>query len=257
METGEYPKRFFVEIAYDGTHYFGWQRQPDVLTVQQVIEETLSKLYAQEITIVGCGRTDTGVNAKQYFFHFDAPKERQNLAFILQKMFPSKIGVLGVHEVEPTAHARFDATERTYWYFLDENFDTFRRNQTWWYPLSTLNFDEIYKATKLFTQYKNYTALCRFNPELNNHDSYVTQAEWCYFKPEKRVIFKVKSNRYLRNQIRRMVGCLIDIGRGTLNVNELEQALKHGTEMKYNRAAPPQGLFLWQIKYPYIIPNKL
>jgi len=247
-----YPKRLFLEISYDGTNYFGWQRQPDFISVQQAIEEVLSKLYAEPVYIVGCGRTDTGVHANQYFMHFDAPKERENLKFILQKMLPKDIGILNVHDVEPNAHARFDATERTYWYFLDQDYDVFRRNQAWWYPLNELNFEQIYKACELFTSYDNYIALCRFNPELSNHRSKVSEAEWCYFKSEKRVIFKVKSNRYLRNQIRRMVGCLVDIGRGKLSLEELEDALKNGTELKYNKAAPPQGLFLWQIKYPYI-----
>lgn len=247
-----FPQRFFIEICYEGTNYFGWQRQPEFISLQQIIEETLSKLYATPITIVGCGRTDTGVHAKHYFFHFDAPKERPNLKFILQKMFPKDIGVLNVYPVAENAHTRFDATERTYWYFLDEEYDVFRRNQSWNYPLSELNFDLIYKACELFTQYDNYIALCRFNPELKNHLSKVSQAEWCFFEAEKRVIFKVKSNRYLRNQIRRMVGCLVDIGRGAITVEELEESLKNGTELKYNRSAPPQGLFLWQIKYPYI-----
>ena len=248
----DYPKRLFLEIAYDGTNYFGWQRQPEFASVQEAIEQVLSRLYDQNIQVVGCGRTDTGVHAKQYFLHFDAPKHRENLAFILQKMFPSDIGILNIYEVQPEAHARYDATERTYWYFLDENYDVFRRNQSWWYPLSDLNTDLIYKACELFTQYNNYIALCRFNLELSNHLSHVSQAEWCYFKPEKRVIFKVKSNRYLRNQIRRMVGCLVDIGREKISLDELERALRDGTELKYKPTAPPQGLFLWNIKYPYV-----
>ncbi len=248
----QYPKRLFLEISYDGTNYYGWQRQPDFISVQQAIEEVLSKLYNQAIYIVGCGRTDTGVHANQYFLHFDAPAERKNLKFILQKMLPKDIGILNIHEVAENAHTRFDATERTYWYFLDQDYDVFRRNQSWWYPLNELDFDKIYQACELFTSYDNYIALCRINPELKNHISKVSLAQWCYFKHEKRVIFKVKSNRYLRNQIRRMVGALVDIGRGKLSLEALEDALKNGTELKYNKSAPPQGLFLWEIKYPYI-----
>lgn len=247
-----YPKRLFLEISYDGTNYFGWQRQPEFISIQQAIEEVLSKLYNQAIYIVGCGRTDTGVHANQYYLHFDAPAERNNLKFILQKMLPKDIGINHVHDVAENAHSRFDASERTYWYFLDQEYKVFRRNQSWWYPLNELDFTKIYQACELFTQYDNYIALCRFNPELKNHLSKVSVAEWCYFKHEKRVIFKVKSNRYLRNQIRRMVGCLVDIGRGKLHLDELESALRDGTELKYNKAAPPQGLFLWQIKYPYL-----
>lgn len=247
-----YPQRLFLEIAYDGSNYFGWQRQPEFISIQQAIEQVLSKLYDTPIYIVGCGRTDTGVNAKRYFLHFDAPKERENLKFILQKMLPKDIGILNVHQVEPSAHARFDATERTYWYFLDETYEVFRRNQTWWYPLSELDFTQINEACKLFTKYDNYIALCRFNPELSNHLSKVTRAKWCYFGPEKRVIFKVQANRYLRNQIRRMVGCLVDIGRGKLSLQDLEESLRNGTPLKYNKASPPQGLFLWNVKYPYI-----
>lgn len=250
--SSNYPQRLFLEISYEGSNYYGWQRQPDFISVQQAIEEVLSKLYDEAVYIVGCGRTDTGVHAKQYFLHYDAPKDRPNLAFILQKMLPKDIGILNIHQVEANAHTRFDAVERTYWYFLDESYEVFRRNQTWWYPLSDLDFNLIQEACKLFTKYDNYIALCRFNPELNNHLSKVVQAEWCYFKPEKRVIFKVKANRYLRNQIRRMVGSLVDVGRGKISLEELELALKDGTPLKYNKAAPPQGLFLWNIKYPYI-----
>lgn len=248
----EYPIRFFVEIEYDGTNFYGWQRQKEFISIQQAIEEKLSQLYNQPITIVGCGRTDTGVHAKQYFFHYDAPLERENLLFILQKMFPKDIGVKRIIPLAKEAHTRFDATTRTYWYFLDEIQDAFRRHYTWHYPLSELNQDKIQDAVTLFTQYHDYIALCRFNPELKNHHSYVKIAEWCYFPAEKRVIFKVASNRFLRNQIRRMVGCLIDIGRGTITIDELREALANGTPMKYNRAAPPQGLFLWKIEYPYL-----
>lgn len=250
--TLNYPIRYFAEIAFDGSAFFGWQRQKQFYSVQEAIETVLTKLYNQEVKIVGCGRTDTGVHAKQYFFHFDAPLERENLLFILQKMMPKEIAVLALYEVDAKANTRFDATARTYWYFLDENYDVFRRNYMWHYPLSELNMAAIQEACALFTQYENYTALCKINPELSNHNSKVYEAEWCYFKPEKRVIFKVSSNRFLHSQIRRMVGCLTDIGRGSLSVNDLENALAHEKEMKYNRTAPPQGLFLWKIQYPYI-----
>ncbi|MCB9256005.1 MAG: tRNA pseudouridine(38-40) synthase TruA [Chitinophagales bacterium] len=248
-----YPQRIFLEISYDGSNYFGWQRQPEFISIQQAIEEVLSKLYDEAVYVVGCGRTDTGVHAKRYFLHYDAPKHRDNLEFILQKMLPADIGILAVHKVKEDAHARFDAQKRCYWYFINETFDPFQRNTSYWYPqLKELNFENIQKACSLFKSYNNYISLCRFNPELSNHLSYVNQADWCYFKEEKRVIFKVSSNRFLRNQIRRMVGCLIDIGRGKISLEELEEALKEGKELKYQRTAPPQALFLWNIEYPYL-----
>ncbi len=245
-------RRLFIEITFDGSNYFGWQEQKHSSTVQETIQNILSTVYDQKIKITGCGRTDAKVHANQYFFHFDTSKKRAHLKSILNKMLPKDIYVKQCIPCSINQHARFDAAQRTYWYFLDGSYNVFRRNISWTLDLESLNHNLIHEACKLFLQHNNYKRLSKHNPENNNQLSDVTQAEWCYFKADNKAIFKVAANRFLHNQVRRMLACLINIGTAKISLKQLQEALNKETPLPYNNIAPPQGLFLWQIKYPFI-----
>lgn len=244
--------RLFMELAYDGSAYCGWQRQLNVPTVQQTIEDLLSKIYNEKITVMGCGRTDSGVHASMYYAHINVPEIKEYLMKALEGQLPKDIVVRKIVEVSPDAHARFDATERSYTYKLHSVKDPFLRNWSLYTPLNKLDIALIRKACSIFEQYDNYLQLCKFNPELKEHTSKVKKAQWIELNDGKNVEFHVSANRFLHNQIRRMVGCLLDIGKGNISLDDLEQAMTNNIALKYNTKVGPQGLFLSDIKYPYI-----
>lgn len=245
-------QKYFLEIAFDGTQYHGWQIQSNKKTVQGTITSILSKLYNEEIKIVGCGRTDSGVHAKQYFFHFETNKERKKLFDSIKIMFPKDINLLKIHEVDSDCHTRYDATERSYTYYLHQKKNIFKQYYSLGENLKDLNIEEITKACKLFTQEDNYKQLSKNNPKLNSYTSKVINAEWQISKDKTEATFQVTSNRFLHNQIRRMVGVLLNIGIEKTSVSELEQAMKEDLILRLNDSVPPHALFLHSIKYPYI-----
>lgn len=245
-------KRYFLEIAFDGTNYHGWQIQPNKKTVQGTISKIISKLYDEEVKIAGCGRTDSGVHAKQYFFHFDTTKERKNLFVSVKLMFPNDIQLINIHKVDLKAHTRYDATERSYTYYLHQNKDIFKRYYSLGDNLVDLDINAIKAACTLFTQESNYKHLSKNNPQLESYTSKVIKAEWKMSSDKTEAIFQVTANRFLHNQIRRMLGVLLNIGKGKTDLAELANALKHDIPLKHNDSVSPNGLFLHSIKYPYI-----
>lgn len=245
-------QRFFIEIAYDGTNYFGWQIQAKQISVQEKIQAVLSKLYNEPIKIVGCGRTDTGVHAKQYFFHFDAPLEREKLKSSLKLMLPEDISLINVYKVAATAHARFDATERSYIYHLHHKKDIFKRHYSLSTDLKNLDLNKIKAACIVFQKEQNYLPLCKKNPSLEHHLSDVRAVNFSLNETKTEAIFEVRANRFLHNQIRRMLGALLNIGIGKITVAELESAMKNNGTLKFNDTVSPHGLFLQTIKYPFI-----
>lgn len=245
-------KRYFLEIAFDGANYFGWQVQPNHISVQEKITKVLSSLYNQPVKIIGCGRTDTGVHAKQYFLHFDAPIERKNIFESIKMMFPEDIQLINVHEVHAEAHARFDATERSYTYHLHQKKNIFKRHYSLGVDLKKLDLDKINKACEVFLRQTNYACLCKKNPELKDYISKVSVAKWTITDDNETAQFSVTANRFLHNQIRRMVGALLLVGSNKLSISELESAMENNNSLKYNDTVKANALFLHTIKYPYI-----
>lgn len=245
-------KRYFLEIAFDGASYFGWQVQPNHISVQEKISNVLSSLYNQPIKIVGCGRTDTGVHAKQYFLHFDAPIERQNIFESIKLMLPEDIQLINVHEVEPEAHARFDATERSYTYHLHQKKNIFKRHYSLGVSLNKLDLAKINQACEVFLKQTNYACLCKKNLALKDYISKVQIAQWTMSDDKETASFSVTANRFLHNQIRRMVGALLLVGTGKITVSELESAMQNNISLKHNDTVKANALFLHSIKYPYI-----
>lgn len=245
-------KRYFLEIAFDGTNYSGWQIQPNKKTIQETIKKLLSQLFNEEIKITGCGRTDTGVHAKQYFLHFDTSTTRETLFDRIKLMLPKDISLIKIIEVSKESHSRFDATERSYTYYLHQKKNIFKRYFSLGENIENLNNELILEACKIFTKYSNYKQLSKNNPTINNYISKVSKAEWKISRSGGDVEFSVTANRFLHNQIRRMLGVLLNIGKGKVSLEELENALKNNISLKYNDAVSPNGLFLHSIKYPFI-----
>lgn len=245
--------RYFFHIAYRGNNYSGWQKHKYTNTVQQVIEEALIKILKYPVTINGCGRTDAGVNASQYFFHADLSLEWDfDLKFRLNRSLPEDIAVFDIIKMEGLPHARFDATQRTYNYFLHTHKDPFLNQVSSFYQLENLDFDKMNTAIALLPRYNDYRAFCT-TPDKNEHTiCHVSKAELFRDSTGKRIRFQISSNRFLSKMIRIITGKLIKIGTGKLSVSEFESYLITKETPKTLDPAYPQGLYLSKIVYPYL-----
>lgn len=241
--------RYFIELQYDGAAYCGWQRQPDAQTVQGTIEQRLSMLCGAPIEIVGAGRTDTGVNASFYIAHFDAEKalDTAQLTYKLNKVLPSDIAILRIYEVEPTKHARFDAKEREYTYFLTPHKSPFRRFSAWHYNVD-LDIDKMNLAARKLLEYDDFTSFAKLNSNNHTNICHIVHAEWIV-ECDGTLRFTIRADRFLRNMVRAIVGTLVDVGRGRYTVEEFEDIILSKDLARCSAGAPACGLFLSNVKY--------
>jgi len=245
--------RYFFHIGYQGQYYSGWQKQPGVKSVQEVIEQTLSKILKSPIAINGCGRTDAHVHASQFFFHTDIAQEINfDLLFILNKALPYNIAVFDIIEMEDKPHARFDAVQRKYDYFVHTYKDPFLSTQSSFYQLNNLNFDHMKAAVKLLPKYKDYRAFCTHPDKYEHTICNVMDADLFVNAKGDRFRFHISSNRFLGKMIRITMGKLLMIGKGELSVDEFENDLITLTASKLSLPAHPTGLYLSKVTYPYL-----
>jgi len=242
--------RYFVELSYNGKKYHGWQRQPDVNTVQEVIENALSLLIGEEISVIGCGRTDTGVHASQYFLHFDVYKDldKKLLIYKLNAFLPNDIAVYQMYLVSDRDHARFDAISRSYEYRISLKRDPFLTDTTW--QVQDYNFDiqKMNDASKVLYEYQNFKCFSKSNTDVNSYDCTVSKAEW---KLEGTLlIFHITANRFLRNMVRAIVGTLLNIGRDRINIDDLRKIIESKDRSRAGASVKAHGLFLTKVIYP-------
>lgn len=243
--------RYFISLSYDGAAYCGWQRQPDAPTVQQALEKGLSTLLREDIEVVGAGRTDTGVNASYYVAHFDSEgvKDCAQLVYKLNLILPQDIAVMAVRGVQPQAHARFDAVEREYTYYISQRKNPFRRYSAWQYYVP-LDMERMNDAAATLLDYDDFTSFAKLNSNNKTNICHVIKAEWRRAEWDNDLlIFTIRADRFLRNMIRAIVGTLVDVGRGRYTVEEFRDIL-HSRELSRSSAgAPAVGLFLSDVKY--------
>ncbi len=246
-------QRYFFHVGYCGTNYHGWQRQAKVVSVQSILEGALSKIIKAPVTIYGCGRTDTGVHASQYFFHVDIEhKWNFDLQYRLNKTLPEDIAVFDIIPIEGCLHARFDATQRTYDYFIHTYKDPFLQNISSLYLKTNLDFDKMKAAVALLSQYDDYRALCKSPDKHKNTICKVSSAHLFVDSSGDRIRFQISSNRFLGSMIRIIVKKLLDIGNGELSLNEFESYLIKKECKEKSKLAFPQGLYLSKITYPFL-----
>lgn len=241
-------KRYFFEIAYNGSSYYGWQKQPRQHSVQAEIENCLSKLHSNEpIQIVGCGRTDTSVHANNYFFHVDLPqlKSLDKFQFKLNRMLPNSIVVHAIVEVEATKHARFDAKNRTYRYFMHAEKNPFIVN-SWYFP-KELNIAAMNTAAKALLGTQDFTSLSKLHTDVKTNICTVYKAHW--YNENNQLIFEIEADRFLRNMVRATVGTLIEVGAGKLEPKDISRILAAKDRQAAKTSVPAHGLFLWKIVY--------
>ena len=244
--------RYFIELSYNGAAYCGWQRQPDAPTVQQALEKALSTLLRQDVEVVGAGRTDTGVNASYYVAHFDCEsgvKDCAQLVYKLNLILPQDIAVKAVREVCEQAHARFDAVEREYTYYISQRKNPFRRFSAWQYYVQ-LDMERMNEAAATLLEYDDFTSFAKLNSNNKTNICRVVKAEWRRAEwDEDLLIFTIRADRFLRNMIRAIVGTLVDVGRGRYTVEEFCDILHSRDLSRSSAGAPAQGLFLSDVKY--------
>ncbi len=244
-------KRYFLQIAYNGKAYHGWQIQPDANTVQEVLNDRLSKILGHaDLTTTGCGRTDTGVHASAYWLHFDC---NEPLAFDfvhrLNSFLPGDIAAYRCEEVQPDQHARFDAVLREYSYFIHTRKDPFLIDKSW-LCMYALNVDKMNIGASMLLGERDFSCFARSGAENKSSMCNVSHAAW--EQSGDRLVFTIRANRFLRNMVRAIVGTLIDLGRGYIDLNYFQRILLEGTRSDAGRSAPACGLFLSDVKYPFL-----
>lgn len=243
-------KRYFVELSYDGTDFFGWQKQPKQISVQEVIEEALTRLNSNApIAVVGCGRTDTGVHAHHYVLHFDVAEsiDGENWMYKLNKMLPASVAIHSIKEVTDELHARFSATDRTYRYFIHTKKDPFIDNYSWLVN-QKLDFDKMNEAAALLIGQKDFTSFSKLHTDVKTNICDVRYAMWHELE-EGKAYFEIRADRFLRNMVRATVGTLVDVGLGKLDVQDIPTVLEEKDRGAASVSVPGKGLFLWKIEY--------
>jgi tRNA pseudouridine38-40 synthase len=241
--------RYLFEIAYNGNAYHGWQRQPNAASIQEDIEDALFKLHSgKEISIVGCGRTDAGVHVKKYFFHADLPEisDFQRLIFKLNRMLSRNIVVFEIQKVSNHFHARFDATERTYRYFIHQQKNPFKEGFSL-YISSELDFEKMNTAAQFLLGKKDFRSFSKAHSDVKTTVCEVYRAEWKFSEDE--VFFEISANRFLRNMVRAVVGTLLDVGLGKLTIEQFLRVLEAQDRGEASLSVSAHGLFLWDVHY--------
>lgn len=241
--------RYFIEIAYNGGNYFGWQRQPEQISVQQVLEKTLSTLLRKELKITGAGRTDAGVHAKQLFAHFDFDEieNTEDLVFRLNSFLPKDISVKNIFEVKDDAHARFDAVEREYEYIISLEKDPF--SQDFAFQINNKpDVDLMNEAAKKLLSHKDFQCFSRSKTDVKTYNCTIIKASW--EAKNNRLIFTIAADRFLRNMVRAIVGTLLDVGYGKTSLEEFQKILDSKSREDAGASAPAHGLYLTKVIYP-------
>ena len=242
--------RYFIHLAYNGANYNGWQTQPGLPTVQETLEKALSTLLRQPIAVVGCGRTDTGVHASDFYAHFCVNEELgmkcQELVFKLNSFLPADIAIFDIFPVADNAHARFDATARTYQYHVSDRRLPFRQGQycrIYFKP----DIDKMNEAARALMEYDDFTSFAKLHTQVKTNICHLSEAHWDEMGEE--WIFTIKSNRFLRNMVRSVTGTLLDVGRGKLSIEGFREIVEKKDRCAAGVSMPACGLFLTKVEY--------
>lgn len=245
--------RYFAELSYKGTNYNGWQRQPNAPSVQQVIEKAFSTILRTPIVVTGCGRTDTGVHASQFFMHFDVTENLPKELFKrLNKYLPPDIAIHRLLEVAENAHTRFDANFRAYKYHVIFKKNPFLTDSAFRFPFGhKLDFDKMQAAAKLLLEFDSFFPFCKTKSDAKTMFCELHRSEWVWEKEGEHLVFHIAANRFLRGMVRLIVGMCLNVGVGKLSIEEVRDALEKEERLSKSYSVPPNGLFLCEIRYPF------
>lgn len=243
--------RYFLDISYKGSSFHGWQKQSNALTVQEVLETKLSQLLKVETPIMGSGRTDTGVHAKQQMIHFDSEVAlTEELVYKLNRMLPMDISVNHMYAVADKAHTRFDAISRSYEYHMHRAKNPFVNGQSYYFP-APLSLALLNEASVYLMANQDFTSFSKVHTNVAHFECHVHEAYW--EETEHGFVFHVRANRFLRGMVRTLVGTLIEVGAGRMQPSWIKEVLEAKDRNAAGRAVPPDGLFLTKVEYPLSI----
>ena len=243
-------QRYFIELAYKGTNFHGWQIQPNAVSVQECLEKALSLITRESITVTGAGRTDTGVHASYFVAHFDSEKsnlDHPDFAHKLNSFLNKDIAIFSLAKVNSEAHARFDAISRTYQYHLNLRKDPFAL-ETSWYFIGQPDLQRMNEASRILFEYTDFTSFSKLHTDVKTNNCKIYCAEWA--QDGTNVIFTVKADRFLRNMVRALVGTILEVGIGKIDLEEFRAIIEQKDRGAAGLSVPAQGLFLTNIEYP-------
>ena len=288
-------QRYFIELAYDGTAYHGWQVQQNARSVQEALNKALSTILRQPIETTGCGRTDTGVHAKEFFAHFDVEEDVHGSLFMdhggeggvhgslfmdhgkegdvhsdeagsamnhepsainpfamnqkirgLNSILPADIAIKNIIPVGPDAHARFDATLRSYQYHVHFNKDPFLRGYSWQLR-DVPDMELMNQAAAMTMDYIDFSCFSKSNTQVKTNNCKISRAEWV--KTEQGMVFHISADRFLRNMVRAIVGTLMMVGKGEIPPEAVRQIIESKNRSNAGMSVPACGLYLTEVKY--------
>lgn len=247
--------RYFIAFSYFGKDYHGWQRQPNAITVQQVLEDALSTLLRSNIDVVGAGRTDAGVHAKQMFAHFDVKNilNQKELTLRLNSLLPSAIAVQRIIAVNEEAHARFDAVSRSYEYWVVQRKNPFYEDFAH-HVREPLDYEAMNKAASILKEYEDFKSFSKSNTDVKTYICRIDEAFWQV--SEEKAVFHITADRFLRNMVRAIVGTLLEIGLKKQPIDWMHQVISQKSRNSAGVSVPAKGLYLTKVVYPNTIYNE-
>jgi tRNA pseudouridine38-40 synthase len=244
--------RYFVKFAYNGTHYHGWQFQPNAASVQETMNKAFSVLLNTPLNLMGAGRTDTGVHAREMYAHFDIEKsfDKTSLIHKLNSYLPKDIVIYDLIAVHDDAHTRFDATKRTYEYHIHTFKDVFLQDKSWYFH-QTLDIELMNQAAQILFEHTDFQCFSKVNTDVNTFDCTIYEAHWTQ-NDNNSLVFTVSANRFLRNMVRAIVGTLINVGLHKITLEDFTAIIASKNRDKAGISVPAHGLYLTKIEYDYI-----
>jgi tRNA pseudouridine38-40 synthase len=243
--------RYFIKLQYDGSNHHGWQSQPtEIPTIQGDIEKAFSKILREKIEVVGCGRTDTGVHARDYYMHMDLDHLDWKLFGRVNRLVSDNIALLNFKAVTDDAHARFDASSRSYEYHIHFQKNPFISGRSFLFPYKSYDRKKMKEAVAMLTEYTHFDTFCKSNTDVIEKVCEITRSEWVF--NEDGAVYYVSANRFLRGMIRLIVGMSLQVARGQMELEYVKQQLSNQERLEKALSAPAHGLYLCDIKYPFI-----
>lgn len=257
--------RYFLQLAYDGAPFHGWQSQPNAISVQETVENALTTILREKVALTGAGRTDTGVNARCMYAHFDSTKPliyKEKFLLSLNRLVGKDIFIKDIFSVGLERHARFDAKKRTYKYFITNKKNPFLKDFFWISP-SHLDFEAMNRNSKKLLEVSDFTSFAKLHSDVKTNFCKVSEAIWRPLEEDLEAkkfigslndswVFTITADRFLRNMVRAIVGTLVDIGRHKIDDKKFLEIINERNRCSAGTSMPPHALFLWDIKYPFV-----
>ena len=242
--------RYCIHMAYNGSRYHGFQIQPHSISVQETVEHCLSLKIGQPVSITGCGRTDTGVHARNYYAHFDLESEIGDAERLVNQMnafLPDDIVAYRIWQVAPDFHARFDAVSRTYHYYVTRTKNPFHTHDAY-FLYGDLDMEKMQEAANLLFEYEDFTSFSKVHTQVKTNRCKIMEARW--LEQDGLLVFRIKADRFLRNMVRAIVGTLLEVGKGRMTLEAFRAVIERKDRCEAGISVPAHALFLEEVEYP-------